>query len=99
MARAYVGLGANLGDRAATLARAIDLDTRTGIDVIAVSAFRETDPVGYLDQPQFLNAAVALETSLARGSFSQRCSTSSASSAGSTRGRATALVRSTSICC
>src|SRR4051812_37946050 len=66
MARAYVGLGANLGDRAATLARAIDLlDTRTGIDVIAVSAFRETDPVGYLDQPQFLNAAVALETSLA----------------------------------
>ena len=66
MARAYVGLGANLGDRAATLARAIDLlDTRTGIDVISVSAFRETDPVGYLDQPQFLNAAVALETSLA----------------------------------
>jgi 2-amino-4-hydroxy-6-hydroxymethyldihydropteridine diphosphokinase len=66
MARAYVGLGANLGDRAATLERAIDLlDARTGIDVVAVSAFRETDPVGYLDQPQFLNAAVALETSLA----------------------------------
>jgi 2-amino-4-hydroxy-6-hydroxymethyldihydropteridine diphosphokinase len=66
MARAYVGLGANLGDRAVTLERAIDLlDARTGIDVVAVSAFRETDPVGYLDQPQFLNAAVALETSLA----------------------------------
>jgi 2-amino-4-hydroxy-6-hydroxymethyldihydropteridine diphosphokinase len=66
MARAYVGLGANLGDRAATLERAIDLlDAGTGIDLVAVSAFRETDPVGYLDQPQFLNAAVALETSLA----------------------------------
>jgi 2-amino-4-hydroxy-6-hydroxymethyldihydropteridine diphosphokinase len=66
VARAYVGLGANLGDRAATLERAIDLlDARTGIDVVGVSAFRETDPVGYLDQPQFLNAAVALETSLA----------------------------------
>jgi 2-amino-4-hydroxy-6-hydroxymethyldihydropteridine diphosphokinase len=66
MARAYVGLGANLGDRAATLERAIDLlDARAGIDVVGVSAFRETDPVGYLDQPQFLNAAVALETSLA----------------------------------
>ena len=30
-----------------------------------MSSFRETDPVGYLDQPRFLNAAVALETSLA----------------------------------
>ena len=66
MARAYVGLGANLGDRAATLARAIDLlGGRPGIDVVAVSSFRETDPVGYLDQPRFLNAAVAIETSLA----------------------------------
>jgi len=66
VARAYVGLGANLGDRAATLARAIDLlGGRPGIDVVAVSSFRETDPVGYLDQPRFLNAAVAIETSLA----------------------------------
>jgi len=31
---------------------------------VAVSSFRETDPVGYLDQPRFLNAAAALETSL-----------------------------------
>ena len=66
MARAYVGLGANLGDRAATLTRAIDLlADRPGIDVVGVSSFRETDPVGYLDQPRFLNAAVAVETSLA----------------------------------
>ena len=66
MARAYVGLGANLGDRAATLTRAIDLlADRPAIDVVGVSSFRETDPVGYLDQPRFLNAAVAVETSLA----------------------------------
>ena len=65
MARAYVGLGANLGDRAATLRRAIDLlAERPAIDVVGVSSFRETDPVGYLDQPRFLNAAVAVETSL-----------------------------------
>jgi 2-amino-4-hydroxy-6-hydroxymethyldihydropteridine diphosphokinase len=64
--RAYVGLGANLGDRAATLARAIVLiGERPGIEVVAVSSFRETDPVGYLDQPRFLNAAVAIDTSLA----------------------------------
>ena len=66
MARAYIGLGANLGDRAATLTRAIDLlAQRPEIDVVAVSSFRETEPVGYLDQPRFLNAAVAVETSLA----------------------------------
>ena len=66
MARAYIGLGANLGDRAATLTRAIELIAeRPEIDVVAVSSFRETDPVGYLDQPRFLNAAVAVETSLA----------------------------------
>ena len=34
------------------------------IEVVAVSSFRETDPVGYLDQPRFLNAAVAIDTSL-----------------------------------
>ena len=66
MARAYVGLGANLGDRAATLERAITLlGLRSDIDVVGVSSFRETEPVGYLDQPRFLNGAVAVETSLA----------------------------------
>ena len=65
MSRAYVGLGANLGDRAATLARALELlGQQPEIEVVAVSSFRETDPVGYLDQPSFLNAAAAVETSL-----------------------------------
>jgi 2-amino-4-hydroxy-6-hydroxymethyldihydropteridine diphosphokinase len=59
--RAYVGLGANLGDREATMRRAIEL---LGPEVVAVSSFRETDPVGYEDQPRFLNAAVAIETEL-----------------------------------
>jgi len=63
--RAYVGLGANLGDRAATLARALELlDGMPETEVVAVSAFRETDPVGYLEQPRFLNAAAAVDTSL-----------------------------------
>lgn len=65
MRRAYVGLGANLGDRAATLARALELlGARAQIEIVAVSAFRETDPVGFLDQPRFLNAAAAIDTSL-----------------------------------
>jgi 2-amino-4-hydroxy-6-hydroxymethyldihydropteridine diphosphokinase len=63
--RAYVGLGANLGDRAGTLARALELlGDRPEIEIVAVSTFRETDPVGYLDQPRFLNAAAAIDTSL-----------------------------------
>jgi 2-amino-4-hydroxy-6-hydroxymethyldihydropteridine diphosphokinase len=62
--RAYVGLGANLGDREATMWRAIELLDGGGIEVVAVSSFRETDPVDYEDQPRFLNAAVALETDL-----------------------------------
>jgi len=66
MMRAYIGLGANLGDRAGTLRAAVAaLDALDGIEVVAVSAFRETDPVGYLDQPRFLNGAAAVETVLA----------------------------------
>lgn len=61
MARAYVGLGSNLGDREAALRSALEL---LGEDVVAVSTLRETEPVGYLDQPAFLNAAAALETAL-----------------------------------
>jgi 2-amino-4-hydroxy-6-hydroxymethyldihydropteridine diphosphokinase len=62
--RAYVGLGANLGEREATMRRAIELLEGGGIEVVAVSRFRETDPVDYEDQPRFLNAAIALETRL-----------------------------------
>jgi 2-amino-4-hydroxy-6-hydroxymethyldihydropteridine diphosphokinase len=67
VARAYVGLGANLGDRAATIAEAVArLAARPSIDVVAVSALRETAPHGPVrDQPPFLNGAAALETTLA----------------------------------
>jgi 2-amino-4-hydroxy-6-hydroxymethyldihydropteridine diphosphokinase len=61
MTRAYVGVGANLGDREATIRAAIE----TLPAVVAVSKLRETDPVGVVDQPPFLNGAVALETELA----------------------------------
>lgn len=65
VARAYVGLGANLGEREETLRAAVaGLEATGGVEVLAVSAFRETDPVGYVDQPRFLNGAVALETTL-----------------------------------
>jgi 2-amino-4-hydroxy-6-hydroxymethyldihydropteridine diphosphokinase len=71
--RAYVGLGANLGDREATLRRAVDLlGAEPGVEVVAVSTLRETEPVGYLDQPRFLNGAVAVETELEPGELLAR---------------------------
>jgi 2-amino-4-hydroxy-6-hydroxymethyldihydropteridine diphosphokinase len=63
--RAYVGLGANLGDREAMLRSALEqLSGEPGIELVAVSKLRDTDPVGITDQPRFLNAAAAVETDL-----------------------------------
>jgi 2-amino-4-hydroxy-6-hydroxymethyldihydropteridine diphosphokinase len=60
-----VGIGANVGRRRESIAAALDLlDAESEIEVVAVSSLRETDPVGYEDQPRFLNGAVALETRL-----------------------------------
>ena len=63
--RAYIGIGANLGNRDETIARALELlARRPGVEVLEVSTLRETDPVGYADQPRFLNGAAAVETEL-----------------------------------
>ena len=66
MTTSYIGIGANLGEREATLRSAVEaLGAIPGVEVVAVSTFRETDPVGSItDQPRFLNGAVAVETSL-----------------------------------
>lgn len=65
MTVAYIGLGANLGDTAATVDAAVEaLAAVPGVLVTGVSSLRVTDPVGYLDQPPFLNGAVRVETSL-----------------------------------
>ncbi len=65
MGRAYVALGANLGTREATLRRAVArLDARDDTVVVALSQLRETEPVGLLDQPRFLNGVVVLDTDL-----------------------------------
>jgi 2-amino-4-hydroxy-6-hydroxymethyldihydropteridine diphosphokinase len=60
MTRAYVGLGANLGDREGTIRAAVAALP----GVVAVSSLRETDPVGKTDQPRFLNGVAALDTEL-----------------------------------
>jgi 2-amino-4-hydroxy-6-hydroxymethyldihydropteridine diphosphokinase len=63
--RAYVGLGANLGDRERTLRAAVGaLAAEEGIEVVAVSTPRDTDPVGVGEQPRYLNGVAELETAL-----------------------------------
>ena len=65
MTSAYVGLGGNLDDREALIRRALVLLAgRPEIEVVLVSSLRETDPVGFVDQPRFLNGAAMIETSL-----------------------------------
>jgi 2-amino-4-hydroxy-6-hydroxymethyldihydropteridine diphosphokinase len=65
--RAYIGLGANLGDAADTLARGIRaLATLPGVRLHAVSRLYVTRPVGVEDQPPFRNAVVSLDVPAGR---------------------------------
>lgn len=59
MTLAYVGLGANLGDRESSILRAAEL-----IGAVRLSPIIETEPWGYADQPRFLNAVAEVETEL-----------------------------------
>ena len=65
MAIAYLGLGANLGDAAQQLAKAVDaLNHIPMLQVEAVSPYYVTAPVGYLDKPDFINLCVRLSCNL-----------------------------------
>lgn len=60
----YLGLGANLGERAANLEQALALLSARGVRVVRRSSFYETAPQDVLDQPSFLNMVVEVETAL-----------------------------------
>jgi 2-amino-4-hydroxy-6-hydroxymethyldihydropteridine diphosphokinase len=61
--RAYFGIGSNLGDRLGYLQLAVDeLAAAPGVRVVGVSPVYETAPVGGPEQPDFLNAVVAVDT-------------------------------------
>ncbi|MFA6682386.1 MAG: 2-amino-4-hydroxy-6-hydroxymethyldihydropteridine diphosphokinase [Sphaerochaeta sp.] len=62
---AYLALGSNIGDREEHLNTAIEmLSKKEDIKVTRVSTFLNTEPVGYTDQPDFLNAVVEIQTDL-----------------------------------
>ncbi|HZW24365.1 MAG TPA: 2-amino-4-hydroxy-6-hydroxymethyldihydropteridine diphosphokinase [Gallionella sp.] len=62
---AFIGLGSNLEDPRSQLQHAFaDLDALPGTRLVARSSLYRSAPVGYLDQPDFVNAVAQLETSL-----------------------------------
>lgn len=65
MARAYIGLGSNVGDREVFLGKAIEmLGDSKRVKVLRRAGFYETEPVGREDQSWFINTVAEIETSL-----------------------------------
>ncbi len=60
----YLGLGSNMGDRAAALRSAIDLLATPELRLLRTSSLYETEPVGFRDQPWFLNIVAEFECDL-----------------------------------
>ena len=61
---AYISMGSNLGNRRANLEFGIEALRQAGILPGRISPLFETEPVGYRDQPWFLNLALEIKTSL-----------------------------------
>jgi 2-amino-4-hydroxy-6-hydroxymethyldihydropteridine diphosphokinase len=70
--KVYISGGSNQGDRRANLEYALEALKTAGI-VSKASSFFETEPVGFLDQPWFLNLAIELETRLAPMELLELC--------------------------
>jgi 2-amino-4-hydroxy-6-hydroxymethyldihydropteridine diphosphokinase len=74
VARAFIGLGSNLGDRLASLEDAIDALDWGDCRVVERSRVYETDPIGGPpDQPAFLNMVIEVETTLSPRALFERC--------------------------
>ena len=74
MVQAYLGLGSNIGDRKQQLLKAIDLiGNIKGIKVTKQSSIYETAPIGYTDQPNFLNLCLEIESELSPQQLLKHC--------------------------
>ena len=71
--RVYIGLGSNIGDRGAHLARAIRELQRRGLLVALRSSVYRTAPVDVLDQDDFLNQVIGCDTGLPAGAILEIC--------------------------
>ena len=62
MARAFIGMGSNLGDSEKTIESAVAALQEAGVKVLCRSSLIRTAPVGKTDQPDFLNGVIEIET-------------------------------------
>lgn len=72
MSLVYLGLGSNMGDREASLRTALDQLSAPDLRLLRVSSFYETEPIGFREQPWFLNLAAEFETDLLPEELLQR---------------------------
>ena len=71
---AYLGIGTNLGDKKANLRAAVMLlDSDESVKVVAASSLYSTKPVGVEDQPDFINAVIAVKTTLQPADLLKLC--------------------------
>ena len=70
--RTYISAGSNLGNKMANIEYALDALADAG-SISQVSSYFETEPVGYTNQPWFLNLAIELETRLAPSELLRLC--------------------------
>ncbi|MDQ7843492.1 MAG: 2-amino-4-hydroxy-6-hydroxymethyldihydropteridine diphosphokinase [Armatimonadota bacterium] len=71
--RAFLSLGANLGDRREAIAKALRTLEAGGVTVLRRSAFYDTAPVGHTRQPRFLNLVVEVDTALSPEELLELC--------------------------
>jgi len=60
----HIGLGSNIGERKKNLERAVILLKKNGVQIISESSIYETSPVGYSEQPWFLNQVLEIQAEL-----------------------------------
>lgn len=68
----YLGLGSNVGDRQANLCEAVARIEKLGFEVVRHSSIYETEPVGFKDQPWFLNQVVELRIDMIKSASDQQ---------------------------
>lgn len=72
--KAYLSLGSNMGDRIGHLITAVELlERQSGINILNKSSLYTTAPVGYLEQDDFINAVLEIETTLAPEGLLETC--------------------------
>ncbi|NTW58685.1 MAG: 2-amino-4-hydroxy-6-hydroxymethyldihydropteridine diphosphokinase [Nitrospirae bacterium] len=69
---AYIGIGSNVGDREANCRKAIELLAKAG-RIVRISSLYRTEPVGYHEQDDFINAVAAVETDCAPDDLLREC--------------------------